>query len=157
MDCSMPGYSPWDHKQSDMTERLHSLCDKRALTAPKAGSKPQLLQTAHVISFGKMVRVAVVNDSEMKASFCIIPCGADPKCIHKYLYKRKVKGDQTITREGHMRRRQGQNGNGYSHNPEHGEHQKLKEARTRFSPEPPQGLQFCWYLDFWLSASRSVG
>ena len=44
-----------------------------------------------------MVRVAVVNDSEMKALFCIIPCGAGPKCIHKYLYKRKVKGDQTIT------------------------------------------------------------
>ena len=100
-----------------MTERLHSLCDKRALTAPKAGSKPQLLQTAHVTSFGRMVRVAVVNDSEMKASFCIIPCGVGPKCIHKYLYKRKVKGNQTITREGHVRRRRRQNGIGYSHNP----------------------------------------
>lgn len=44
-----------------------------------------------------MVHVAVVNDSETKALFCIIPCGAGPKCIHKYLYKGKVKGDQTIT------------------------------------------------------------
>ena len=140
---SLVDYSPWGHKELDTTEQLHSLCDKRALTVPKAGSKPQLLEPVHVTSFGKMVRAAVVNDSEMKASFCIIPCGLGPKCIHKYLKKRKVKGDQTITQRRPRETETGTEWNDTATIQQHWEHQKLREARTRFSPEAAQGLQFC--------------
>lgn len=84
--------------------------------------------------------------------------GRAPKCHHKYPYKTETEGDWTHKSRGKSYEEGGRNWSDIvtSQDMPASSHQKLGEAKNRFSPRVLEGMWPSQQVDFGLLAFRTV-